>query len=59
MPAGLEAFARINPVTVTINSIRALTLGGDLAQPLAESLTWILIIFTFAVPLAIYLYKRT
>lgn len=58
MPKALKAFAEINPITVTVNAMRGLVLGGEIQTPLLQSFLWsagILIVF---IPLAVYLYRR-
>jgi ABC transporter DrrB family efflux protein len=35
-PGWLQAFAKINPITVTVDAIRALTLGGPTVTPVAR-----------------------
>lgn len=59
MPKVLAGFAKISPITVTVNSVRALTLGGPLAHDLWQTLAWIGGILIVFVPVAIYLYRRT
>ena len=58
MPGWLQSFARINPVTVTVNALRALTLGGPITKPLLQSLAWIAAILLVFVPLAVNRYRR-
>jgi ABC-2 type transport system permease protein/oleandomycin transport system permease protein len=58
MPGWLQAFARVNPVTVTVNALRALTLGGPITKPLLQSLAWIAAILLVFVPLAVNRYRR-
>lgn len=58
MPDWLEAFARVSPITVTVNAVRALSLGGDVRTPLFQSLTWIAELLVIAVPLAVFRYKK-
>ena len=58
MPGWLQTFADINPVTVTVNALRALTLGGPTARPVLESLAWIAGILLVFVPLAVNRYRR-
>jgi ABC transporter DrrB family efflux protein len=58
MPGWLQTFADINPVTVTVNALRALTLGGPTARPVLESLAWIVGILLVFVPLAVNRYRR-
>ena len=58
MPAWLQIFAKINPVTSMVDTIRALSLGTDVASSLWKILVWegaILIVF---IPLAIRRYIR-
>lgn len=63
MPDWLRAFAEINPVTVTVNAVRALMLGGapaaDLARYVVLAFLWILGILAVFMPLAVRLYRRT
>jgi ABC transporter DrrB family efflux protein len=58
MPGWLQTFADINPVTITVNALRALTLGGPTARPVLESLAWIVGILLVFVPLAVNRYRR-
>jgi ABC-2 type transport system permease protein len=58
MPGWLQSFARVNPVTVTVNALRALTLGGPITRPLLQSLAWIAAILLVFVPLAVNRYRR-
>ena len=58
MPGWLQTFADINPVTVTVDALRALTLGGPVTRPLLESLAWITGILLVFVPLAVNRYRR-
>jgi ABC transporter DrrB family efflux protein len=58
MPGWLQAFAKINPVTVIDGSLRALSLGGPTARPTAEGLGWIACMLLLAVPLATARYRR-
>lgn len=59
MPAWLQFLAAVNPVTVTVNAMRGLLLGGDIARPLMQSLAWIAAIITVFAPLAVRRYRRT
>ncbi|MEK7542621.1 MAG: ABC transporter permease [Patescibacteria group bacterium] len=59
MPSLLEAFAKINPLTLTINSVRAFMLGGEIASSLWQSLAWICAILLLFIPLSVRLYKRS
>jgi ABC transporter DrrB family efflux protein len=41
MPGWLRAFAEVNPITVNVDALRALVLGGPTATPVLQSLAWI------------------
>jgi ABC-2 type transport system permease protein len=58
MPGWLQAFVRANPVTITVNAMRALTLGEPTTRPLLQSLAWIVGILLVFVPLAVNRYRR-
>ena len=58
MPGWLQAFAEVNPVTVTVDSVRALVLGGGLWEHLWKSLAWIAGILIVFVRLAISRYRK-
>lgn len=59
MPKVLEAFAKISPVTVTVNTVRVLALGGEFTRDLWLSLGYIAGILLVFAPLAVTLYKRS
>jgi ABC-2 type transport system permease protein/oleandomycin transport system permease protein len=58
MPGWLQAFARINPITVMVDALRALCLGGPTARPVSEALAWIGGILLITAPLAISRYRH-
>jgi ABC transporter DrrB family efflux protein len=58
MPGWLQAFARANPITVVVDALRALSLGGSTAVPLLEACAWIVGILVVAVPAAALKYRR-
>jgi ABC transporter DrrB family efflux protein len=58
MPSWLQPIVDVNPVTITVNALRALTLGGPTARPVLESLAWIAGILLVFVPLAVNRYRR-
>lgn len=50
MPGWLQAFANVQPVSVTVNAVRALVSGGDAGHWLWQSVAWSLgILVTFVV----------
>ena len=58
MPAVLEEFADISPVTLTADAARALSIGGDVSTPLLWALVWIVGILAVFVPLCVWRYRR-
>jgi len=59
MPGWLQAFANVSPITVTVNSVRALVLGFPLGSDLWQMCLWMIGILAVFVPLAIYQYRKT
>ncbi|MGF1661488.1 MAG: ABC transporter permease [Kineosporiaceae bacterium] len=57
MPGWLQAFADANPITLTVDGLRALALGGDL-DPVWWSLVWAAGITAVAAPAAVARYRR-
>jgi ABC transporter DrrB family efflux protein len=58
MPGWLLAFANVNPVTVWVDALRALCLGGPTATPVLEALAWIGAILLATIPAAILRYRH-
>ena len=62
MPEWLQHFAKINPITITVNASRALLLNNvgeiDKARYAWEAIGWIAIILVIFMPLAVYLYRK-
>ncbi|GAA1570991.1 ABC transporter permease [Kribbella sancticallisti] len=59
MPGWLQAFAKINPVTVTVDALRALVLGGPTADHVWQALAWITGLLLVTVPTAVLRYRHT
>lgn len=68
MPGWLQAWAKVNPVTVVVEALRALALGGNTATGLQggttlthvwQAVAWIVGILVVFVPLAVRRYRRT
>jgi ABC transporter DrrB family efflux protein len=57
MPAWLQVFANINPVTPMVDTIRALSLGTDLSASLWKILAWDVGIVLVFLPLALRRYR--
>jgi ABC-2 type transport system permease protein/oleandomycin transport system permease protein len=57
-PGWLQAFAKVNPITVAVDALRVLCLGGATADPLRRALIWIAALLLIAVPAAVQRYRR-
>jgi ABC transporter DrrB family efflux protein len=58
MPGWLQAFAKNQPVSIIIDTMRAMAIGGPIETNLWKSLVWLAAIFAVFVPLAIRAYRR-
>jgi ABC transporter DrrB family efflux protein len=58
MPGWLQAFAKNQPVTIVIDEMRALALGGPLGLHAWQSALWLAGIVAVFVPLAVRAYRR-
>jgi ABC transporter DrrB family efflux protein len=59
MPGWLRAFATVNPITVTVDALRALCLGGPTAIPVWHAIAWISGLLTVTIPAAVIRYHHT
>jgi ABC transporter DrrB family efflux protein len=58
-PGWLQAFAKINPITVVVDALRALCLGGPTADSVCKALLWLGVMLAVTVPAAVIRYRRT
>ena len=58
MPGWLQAFADINPVTVTVDTLRALILGGRTSAHVWHALAWTTALLAITIPAAIACYHH-
>jgi ABC-2 type transport system permease protein len=59
MPGALRAFADVNPVSLTVNAARALTVGhADALGPALGTLAWLAGLLVVFVPLAVRRFRR-
>jgi len=58
MPGWLQAFANNQPVTIVIDEMRALAIGGPLGLHAWQSAVWLVGILAVFVPLAVRAYRR-
>jgi len=59
MPGWLQAFAKLNPITVTVDALRALCLGGPTATHVWQALAWIVGLLIATIPVAVLRYRHT
>ncbi len=53
------AFAKVNPITVTVDALRALVLGGPTATHVWQALAWVIGLLVITVPTAVLRYRHT
>ncbi len=59
MPGWLQPFTRNQPVSVTIEAMRALVLGDPASDPVLKAAAWSIGILVVAATLAVGWYRRT
>ncbi len=57
MPSWLQVFANANPITNSVDALRALTVGGPVGDYLIYTAMWIVGLVSVFAPLAIWRYK--
>jgi ABC-2 type transport system permease protein/oleandomycin transport system permease protein len=57
MPAAVRAFAEVNPVTLCINAVRDLTIGGHATGAVLGTLAWLVGLLAVFVPFAVDRYR--
>ena len=58
MPGWLQAFAKNQPITNVIDTMRALAIGGPIETNLLKSIAWLAGIFIVFLPLAVRAYRK-
>jgi ABC-2 type transport system permease protein/oleandomycin transport system permease protein len=58
MPGWLQSFARVNPITYTVDAIRALCVGRPTFSPLWHCLAWMAALLAVFIPLSVARYRR-
>jgi ABC-type polysaccharide/polyol phosphate export permease len=53
MPGRMQALAEVNPITVVVDALGTLTLGGPTSAPLLKTIGWIVGLLVVTVTLAI------
>lgn len=57
-PGWLRAFANVNPITVTVDALRSLCLGGPTSTPVLAAAAWLAVVLAMSIPAAIHRYRR-
>ncbi|MFO7589769.1 MAG: ABC transporter permease [Acidimicrobiia bacterium] len=58
MPSWLQGFAEHQPVSVVVDAVRVLTIGGEARSEVLAALAWIVGIVAVAAPIAVARYRR-
>lgn len=58
LPGWLQAFAKVNPMTMTVDALRGMALGGPTALHLWQSLLSIALILAVFVPVSVRAYRK-
>jgi ABC-2 type transport system permease protein/oleandomycin transport system permease protein len=58
MPDWLQAYNRVQPISVVVKAMRAMALGGDTAVPVAHALLWVGALLVIFVPLCVTKYRK-
>ena len=58
MPGWLQPWARNQPVSVTVETFRALTIGGPTQSLVIKSILWSVLIIAIFAPIAVRLYRK-
>jgi ABC transporter DrrB family efflux protein len=59
MPGWLQPFADANPITVTVDALRALCLGGASTTLIWHAVAWVVAVLAVAVPVTVLRYRTT
>jgi ABC transporter DrrB family efflux protein len=58
-PGWLQAFAKVNPITITVDALRVLCLGGPTTTHAWRAVAWIAGLLAVTIPAAVIRYRRT
>jgi len=58
MPGWLQAWVKVNPVTILADAVRGLLNGGPVATPVVQSLIWAAILLVVFAPLSVWAFRR-
>jgi ABC transporter DrrB family efflux protein len=58
MPGVLQAYNDVQPVSVVVKAMRALSIGGETAVPVVQAVAWCVALVALFAPLAVGRYRR-
>jgi len=58
MPGWLQAWVKVNPVTILADATRGLLVGGPVATPVTQSLLWAAVLMAVFAPLSVWAFRR-
>jgi len=58
MPGWLQAWVKVNPVSILADAVRGLLNGGPVAGPVTQSLIWAAILLAVFAPLSVWAFRR-
>ncbi len=58
MPSWLQSIAEASPITASVDAARALSIGGEVSEPLLQALAWYAGILLVFIPLCVRRYRR-
>jgi ABC-2 type transport system permease protein/oleandomycin transport system permease protein len=58
MPGWLQPWARNQPISITADAVRALTIGGPTQGLVLKSILWSILILAIFAPIAVRLYRK-
>jgi oleandomycin transport system permease protein len=58
MPGWLQAWVKVNPVSILADAVRGLLSGGPVATPVTQSLIWAAILLVLFGPLSVWAFRR-
>ena len=58
MPGALQAYNDVQPVSVVVKALRALSIGGETAVPVIHALLWIVALTAIFAPLAVARFRK-
>jgi oleandomycin transport system permease protein len=58
MPGWLQAWVKVNPVSILADAVRGLLSGGPVATPVLQSLAWAAVLLAVFAPLSVRAFRR-